>query len=239
MLLQADKAINAELTTVKTFTARRKAVAAEDVPVRVRTERYIQYTAGYKLGRPADQLVGLFKDDLEGIINTYEDYQSTSPVAAPEDDGHVEPRAPKFLLVFFDMAIFAYVCYSFYPQPFTFNTVVAYGTVVCIKQAIIAFKRYQTPKSARRLFTNMVSINIIGMFLVSTPVTVNRDVLKSDVNALVELNTSKNLIGSAMAGSIGGFNAHAANLVTAMFLATGQDPAQNVESSNCITVMKK
>ncbi|XWW93731.1 hypothetical protein V2A60_001667 [Cordyceps javanica] len=178
----ADKAINAELTTVKTFTARREAVAAEDVPVRVRTERYIQYTAGYKLGRPADQLVGLFKDDLEGIINTYEDYQSTSPVAAPEDDGHVEPRAPKFLLVFFDMAIFAYVCYSFYPQPFTFNTVVAYGTVVCIKQAIIAFKRYQTPKSARRLFTNMVSINIIGMFLVSTPVTVNRDVLKSDVN---------------------------------------------------------
>lgn len=71
------------------------------------------------------------------------------------------------------------------------------------------------------------------------PGQVVRDVLKSDVNALVELNVSKNLIGSAMAGSIGGFNAHAANLVTAMFLATGQDPAQNVESSNCITVMKK
>ncbi len=66
-----------------------------------------------------------------------------------------------------------------------------------------------------------------------------RRVLKSDVNALVELNTSKNLIGSAMAGSIGGFNAHAANIVTAIFLATGQDPAQNVESSNCITVMRK
>ncbi|OAA76857.1 hypothetical protein LEL_06541 [Akanthomyces lecanii RCEF 1005] len=183
----ADRAINAELTTIKTFTAaqgqRQQAVAAaEEVPFRVRTERYIQYTAGYKLGRPADQLVGLLKDDLEGIINTYEDYQSTSPATAPVDDGHVEPRTPKFLLVFFDMAIFAYVCYSFYPQPFTFNTVVAYGTVVCIKQAIIACKRYQTPKSARRLFTNMVSINIIGMFLVSTPVTVNRDVLKSDVN---------------------------------------------------------
>jgi hydroxymethylglutaryl-CoA reductase (NADPH) len=66
-----------------------------------------------------------------------------------------------------------------------------------------------------------------------------RSVLKSDVDALVELNVSKNLIGSAMAGSIGGFNAHAANIVTAIFLATGQDPAQNVESSNCITVMKK
>ena len=71
------------------------------------------------------------------------------------------------------------------------------------------------------------------------PGEVVRSVLKSDVNALVELNTSKNLIGSAMAGSIGGFNAHAANIVTAIFLATGQDPAQNVESSNCITVMRK
>lgn len=71
------------------------------------------------------------------------------------------------------------------------------------------------------------------------PGQVVRSVLKSDVNALVELNTSKNLIGSAMAGSIGGFNAHAANVVTAIFLATGQDPAQNVESSNCITVMRK
>lgn len=70
------------------------------------------------------------------------------------------------------------------------------------------------------------------------PGDVVRSVLKSDVNALVELNTSKNLIGSAMAGSLGGFNAHASNIVTALFLATGQDPAQNVESSNCITIMK-
>ena len=71
------------------------------------------------------------------------------------------------------------------------------------------------------------------------PAEAVRKLLKSDVNALVELNIAKNLIGSAMAGSIGGFNAHAANLVAAMFLATGQDPAQVVESSNCITVMKK
>jgi hydroxymethylglutaryl-CoA reductase (NADPH) len=71
------------------------------------------------------------------------------------------------------------------------------------------------------------------------PGDVVRKQLKSDVNALVELNTAKNLIGSAMAGSVGGFNAHAANIVAAMFLATGQDPAQVVESANCITVMKK
>lgn len=71
------------------------------------------------------------------------------------------------------------------------------------------------------------------------PGAVVKSVLKSDVDAMVELNTAKNLIGSAMAGSIGGFNAHASNIVTAIFLATGQDPAQNVESSNCITIMKK
>ncbi|KAJ6131508.1 hypothetical protein N7523_001214 [Penicillium sp. IBT 18751x] len=70
------------------------------------------------------------------------------------------------------------------------------------------------------------------------PGDVVKSVLKSDVNALVELNVSKNLIGSAMAGSLGGFNAHASNIVSAIFLATGQDPAQNVESSSCITTMK-
>ncbi|KAI8352689.1 hydroxymethylglutaryl-coenzyme A reductase-domain-containing protein [Mortierella sp. GBAus27b] len=70
------------------------------------------------------------------------------------------------------------------------------------------------------------------------PGKIVESVLKSTVNALVELNTNKNLIGSAMAGSVGGFNAHAANILTAVYLATGQDPAQNVESSNCITLMK-
>merc|ERR1719313_2717978 len=55
---------------------------------------------------------------------------------------------------------------------------------------------------------------------------------------MVELNVSKNMIGSALAGSIGGFNAHASNIVTAIYLATGQDPAQNVESSNCMTIME-
>ncbi|KAF3080881.1 3-hydroxy-3-methylglutaryl-coenzyme A (HMG-CoA) reductase isozyme [Orbilia oligospora] len=63
--------------------------------------------------------------------------------------------------------------------------------------------------------------------------------LKITVDALIELNISKNFIGSAMAGSVGGFNAHAANIVAAVFLATGQDPAQVVESANCITVMRK
>ncbi|CAM9751742.1 unnamed protein product [Ectocarpus sp. 6 AP-2014] len=63
--------------------------------------------------------------------------------------------------------------------------------------------------------------------------------LKTTVKAMVETNIQKNLVGSAMAGALGGFNAHASNIVTAVFLATGQDPAQNVESSTCITLMEE
>ena len=43
-------------------------------------------------------------------------------------------------------------------------------------------------------------------------------VLKTSIDALVDVNTNKNLVESAMAGSIGGFNAHAANIVTATLL---------------------
>jgi hydroxymethylglutaryl-CoA reductase (NADPH) len=71
------------------------------------------------------------------------------------------------------------------------------------------------------------------------PGKVVNSVLKCEVEDLVQMNISKNLIGSAMAGAMGGFNAHAANIVAAIFLATGQDPAQVVESANCITIMNK
>lgn len=54
------------------------------------------------------------------------------------------------------------------------------------------------------------------------PAHVVKSVLKTTVPALVELNVSKNLIGSCMAGSIGGNNAHAANIVAAVFIACGQ-----------------
>jgi hydroxymethylglutaryl-CoA reductase (NADPH) len=46
--------------------------------------------------------------------------------------------------------------------------------------------------------------------------------LKTSVQALIDVNIAKNMMGSAMAGSIGGFNAHAANIVTAIYIATGQ-----------------
>lgn len=70
------------------------------------------------------------------------------------------------------------------------------------------------------------------------PAKVVREILKTSTEALVEVNISKNLVGSAMAGSIGGYNAHAANLVAAIYIACGQDPAQSVGSSNCITLME-
>ena len=68
------------------------------------------------------------------------------------------------------------------------------------------------------------------------PGSVVKTVLKTTVEEICRLNLTKNLVGSAMAGSIGGFNAHASNVLTAIFLATGQDPAQNVESSMCMCV---
>uniref|UniRef100_A0A8C8BRG7 3-hydroxy-3-methylglutaryl-coenzyme A reductase n=1 Tax=Otus sunia TaxID=257818 RepID=A0A8C8BRG7_9STRI len=71
------------------------------------------------------------------------------------------------------------------------------------------------------------------------PAKVVREVLKTTTEDIVEVNINKNLVGSAMAGSIGGYNAHAANIVTAIYIACGQDAAQNVGSSNCITLMER
>jgi len=71
------------------------------------------------------------------------------------------------------------------------------------------------------------------------PKAVVQGTLKTTVKSIVMTNIQKNLIGTAMSATVGGFNAHAANNVTAVFLACGQDPAQNVESSNCLTLMEE
>ncbi len=60
------------------------------------------------------------------------------------------------------------------------------------------------------------------------------DVCKTTPEAVAEVNQRKNLVGSAKAGSLG-FNAQAANVIGAIFLATGQDEAHVVEGSNTIT----
>ena len=76
---------------------------------------------------------------------------------------------------------------------------------------------------------------------VTADVTLPRELVKERLNttpeAMAEGNTRKNLIGSAKAASLG-FNAHAANTVAAVFLATGQDAAQVVEGANAITTME-
>jgi len=62
---------------------------------------------------------------------------------------------------------------------------------------------------------------------------------KCTAGSLAALNVKKNLIGSCVAGSIGGFNAHAANIVAACFIACGQDPAQVVEGSQTMTLLEE
>ncbi|MCL2712533.1 MAG: hydroxymethylglutaryl-CoA reductase, partial [Methanomassiliicoccaceae archaeon] len=66
------------------------------------------------------------------------------------------------------------------------------------------------------------------------PAAVVEKKLRTSVDSIVETNIRKNLIGSSMAGSLGS-NAHAANMAAALFIATGQDPAQVVEASLSMT----
>ncbi|MCZ7401647.1 MAG: hydroxymethylglutaryl-CoA reductase (NADPH) [Candidatus Methanoperedens sp.] len=76
---------------------------------------------------------------------------------------------------------------------------------------------------------------------VSADVFIGKDIilekLKTTPEKMADVNYRKNLIGSARAGSIG-FNAHAANIAAAMFIACGQDAAHVVEASNAITTME-
>lgn len=62
------------------------------------------------------------------------------------------------------------------------------------------------------------------------PRNVVEKVLKTTPKQIFDTWLSKVMLGSAMAGSIG-FNAHIANIIAAVFLATGQDPAHVVEGS--------
>jgi len=61
-------------------------------------------------------------------------------------------------------------------------------------------------------------------------------VFKTDAKTIHEVNYRKNLVGSARAGAMG-FNAHAANVVAAMFIACGQDAAHAIDGSTCITTV--
>ena len=61
--------------------------------------------------------------------------------------------------------------------------------------------------------------------------------LKTTPEKMVDVNYRKNLVGSALSGSLG-MNAHAANVASAMFIACGQDAAHAVEASNTMTTLE-
>ena len=68
--------------------------------------------------------------------------------------------------------------------------------------------------------------------------TIPKDIVEKKLHttavAIEETNYRKNLVGSSMAGTLGA-NAHAANMVAAFYIATGQDPAQVVGGSMSMT----
>ena len=61
--------------------------------------------------------------------------------------------------------------------------------------------------------------------------------LKTNASSLVEVQYRKNLMGSIAAGSMG-YNAHFANVLAAVFTATGQDVAQVVEGAMGVTAIE-
>jgi hydroxymethylglutaryl-CoA reductase (NADPH) len=64
-----------------------------------------------------------------------------------------------------------------------------------------------------------------------------KDVLKTTPQKIFDVWYGKCVLGSIMSGSMG-FNAHFANIIAAIFIATGQDPAHIVEGSIGVTTTK-
>jgi hydroxymethylglutaryl-CoA reductase (NADPH) len=67
------------------------------------------------------------------------------------------------------------------------------------------------------------------------PERVCRRFLRTTPEKLTELNIRKNLIGTSLAGGIRSANAHFANMLLAVYLATGQDAANIIEGSQGYT----
>ena len=63
------------------------------------------------------------------------------------------------------------------------------------------------------------------------PRTVCEQLLKTTPERLIELNFRKNWVGTMLAGGVRSANAHFANILLAIYLATGQDGANIIEAS--------
>jgi|SaaInlStandDraft_6_1057023.scaffolds.fasta_scaffold09506_2 hydroxymethylglutaryl-CoA reductase (NADPH) len=72
---------------------------------------------------------------------------------------------------------------------------------------------------------------------------ITKDKLQTILNVspeqMINLNIQKNLIGSSLAGTIGGNNCNASNIIAGIFIATGQDCGQIGTSSYCLLNMTK
>ncbi|NQU83564.1 MAG: 3-hydroxy-3-methylglutaryl-CoA reductase [Parcubacteria group bacterium] len=66
---------------------------------------------------------------------------------------------------------------------------------------------------------------------IEIPRAVVRQKLKALPEEIVALNYKKNIVGSRLAGTLGGENSHHVNMISAVFSATGQDVANVVEAS--------
>jgi hydroxymethylglutaryl-CoA reductase (NADPH) len=70
---------------------------------------------------------------------------------------------------------------------------------------------------------------------ITIPRKLCQTLLKTTPESLSELNTKKNLLGSIINGGVQSANAHFANMLLAIYIATGQDAANIVEGSQGIT----
>lgn len=75
--------------------------------------------------------------------------------------------------------------------------------------------------------------NVIAEIIIPEKIII--DVLHTTPAKIVDLNIKKNFIGSINAGALRTANAHFANILLALYLATGQDAANIVEGSQGIT----
>jgi len=67
------------------------------------------------------------------------------------------------------------------------------------------------------------------------PKDIVKNRLHASTDSIIETSIRKNLIGSSLSVTLGA-NAHAANMVAAIYIATGQDPAQVVSGSMTTTM---
>lgn len=75
--------------------------------------------------------------------------------------------------------------------------------------------------------------NVVAEILI--PHDIVESGLRTTASRVVDLNFRKNFVGSTIAGAIRSANAHYANMLLAIYLATGQDAANIVEGSQGFT----